>query len=172
MESIDDVLRRASDLRIAKRYEEARRLLKRILRPDENEWKVCTEIGHLCIDMKDPKNAQIMFERAATLKPDVASVWNNLGYAKKENGNLEGAIHATRKAKALAKDSFELNGALYNLACYLALSGKQELAFEYLEMACKGEQSLIEWAKTDSDLSSLRRDPRFKKVLQYSAEST
>ncbi len=172
MDTIDDTLRRASDLRVAKRYEEALRILNSILRPDENEWKVCTELGHLCIDMKDPKKAQTMFERASDLRPDLASVWNNLGYAKKENGDLKGAIHETRKAKKIAKDSFELHGALYNLACYLALSGKREIALEHLEKACKGEVSLIEWARNDSDLASLRNDPRFEKILEYNSEST
>ncbi|MFW9918864.1 MAG: tetratricopeptide repeat protein [Candidatus Thorarchaeota archaeon] len=172
MEEINEVLKRASDLRVAKRFEEALRLLKSVLQQDENEWKVCTELGHLCIDKGEYKKATTMFERAVILKPDMAGLWSNLGYAKKTNGDLDGAIHDTRKAKSLAKDSFELHGAMYNLSCYLALSGKTESAMEYLAKACKGEPSLKEWARTDSDLASLRSDPRFDEILEYSPEST
>ena len=169
MEPINDVFKRARELRTSRRNKEAIKLLQSVLRPDENEWKVCKELGHIMIDIGDIKESVRYFERAANSNPESSELWNNLGYAKKEKGDLKGAIHATRKAKSLAKDANDVNAANYNLACYFALSGKKESALEHLENACIGDAAIKEWAKEDTDLDSLRLDPRFKTILNPSS---
>ena len=52
--------------------------------------------------------------------------------------------------------------ALYNLACYAALTGRRELALTNLKMALSLYPELIGWSKKDSDLEALREDSKFK----------
>jgi hypothetical protein len=52
--------------------------------------------------------------------------------------------------------------ALYNLACYAALTGRQEIAISNLKTALSLDPGLIEWSKQDTDLDSLREHPAFK----------
>ena len=55
----------------------------------------------------------------------------------------------------------ERGTALYNLACYAALTGQREIAFANLKTALSLYPELIEWSKQDSDLASLREEPAF-----------
>jgi len=53
----------------------------------------------------------------------------------------------------------------YNLACSFALCGKKEEAFRALERAIELGYDDFEHLKKDTDLKSLRGDPRFKSLL-------
>ena len=53
----------------------------------------------------------------------------------------------------------------YNLACSLALIGKKDEAFSALRRAIKLGYDDFDYLKRDSDLRSLRDDPRFKKLV-------
>jgi tetratricopeptide (TPR) repeat protein len=50
---------------------------------------------------------------------------------------------------------------LYNLACAEALAGYSDAALEHLNAAVAGDEVFREPAQTDSDLASIRDDPRF-----------
>ena len=50
---------------------------------------------------------------------------------------------------------------LYNTACMEALAGDHESALEHLERAVSLDPRSREWAQGDSDLDSIRDDPRF-----------
>ena len=54
---------------------------------------------------------------------------------------------------------------LYQLSCYHALAGRSEEAIGYFERAVAGSPDLAEWARGDSDLDSIRDDPRFKELV-------
>lgn len=68
------------------------------------------------------------------------------------------------EAKALLVEGLEVHpgntSLLYNLACMEALLGERDAALEHLSQA-KSNPRVREWAATDSDLESLRDDPRF-----------
>jgi hypothetical protein len=54
----------------------------------------------------------------------------------------------------------------YNLACFRALAGEREGAFDALERAVELEpENVRKWAEGDSDLDSIRDDPRFGQLL-------
>jgi mannose-6-phosphate isomerase-like protein (cupin superfamily) len=54
----------------------------------------------------------------------------------------------------------------YNLACFRALAGDPDGALEALERAAEMDaESVRKWAEGDSDLDSIREDPRFKEVV-------
>jgi hypothetical protein len=57
--------------------------------------------------------------------------------------------------------------ALYNLACYAALMGRQEIAIPNLKTALSLDPKMIEWSKQDTDLDSLRGSPEFESVYQH-----
>ncbi len=57
-------------------------------------------------------------------------------------------------------------GVLYNVACVYALGGMSDRAIECLERAIENGFGHREWLENDSDLDSLRADPRFKALLQ------
>ena len=68
------------------------------------------------------------------------------------------------EAKALLLEGLELHpgnaSLLYNLACVEALSGEHDAALEHLAQAMT-DPRVRKWAETDSDLDSIRDDPRF-----------
>ena len=66
--------------------------------------------------------------------------------------------------RALAIDPDE-SGILYNVACVYALLGRTEDAIGCLEKVMTHETFYKNWAAKDSDLDSLRADPRFQALL-------
>jgi len=55
---------------------------------------------------------------------------------------------------------------LYNVACVYALSNQPEEAFACLDKAITNGFGHREWLENDSDLVSLRADPRFDALLK------
>jgi quercetin dioxygenase-like cupin family protein len=78
-------------------------------------------------------------------------------------GDYEGAAALLRDAVEREPDP----GTYYNLACMEALAGHTEAAFEALTHIAS-EPRLREAAAGDSDLDSLRDDPRFTTLLETS----
>jgi tetratricopeptide (TPR) repeat protein len=68
-----------------------------------------------------------------------------------------------RRAYEIAAEGLEPypdHGTLhYVLACELALLGERDRALEHLRTAFANDPRTREWARTDSDLDSLRDDP-------------
>jgi hypothetical protein len=55
---------------------------------------------------------------------------------------------------------------LYNVACIYALGGKPQEALDCLDKAVRNGFGHREWLENDSDLDSLRQDPRFEALLK------
>jgi hypothetical protein len=55
--------------------------------------------------------------------------------------------------------------ALYNLACFEAMAGKTDDAIGHLQAAHAKDSRVVELAGTDTDLDSIREDPRFKELF-------
>ena len=59
----------------------------------------------------------------------------------------------------------EVWGRHYNVACYLALAGEADAAFEHLRTAVELDRDkVMKWLPHDTDLDPLRDDPRFKEL--------
>ena len=80
-----------------------------------------------------------------------------------EAGDYEGAAAVLRKALEHEPDA----GLYYNLACVEALLGQTDQAIEHLRHVVD-EPRFRETAMKDSDLDSLRDDPRFATLLETS----
>lgn len=91
-----------------------------------------------------------------------AAAWFNLGYCLHLGGHLEEAIAVHRKAA----DFEQYHGiALYNLGCAFALTGRTDEAFDTLAKAQAAGFGLRGQAEGDSDLDSLRNDPRYRQLI-------
>jgi tetratricopeptide (TPR) repeat protein len=60
-------------------------------------------------------------------------------------------------------------GFLYNLACYEALAGRSDDAIDHVTRALELNPRFRQFAETDSDLDSVRDDPRFSAALSRPA---
>ena len=73
------------------------------------------------------------------------------------------------EAEALLREGLELYpgnpSLLYDLACLDALQGRTEEALQHLTTAVEAQPKYKDYAATDSDLESLRSDPRFSEVV-------
>jgi tetratricopeptide (TPR) repeat protein len=95
--------------------------------------------------------------QVAQQEPDNGTAWFNLGYCLHAAGRLEEAIEVHQKAATF--DDYHAI-ALYNLGCANALAGHHDAAFEALAGAQAAGWQLRDYAFSDSDLESLREDPR------------
>jgi len=59
----------------------------------------------------------------------------------------------------------EDSGVLYNVACVYALLGQAEQAIDCLEKAVQHGFGHKSWLENDSELNSVRSDPRFQALL-------
>jgi hypothetical protein len=71
------------------------------------------------------------------------------------------AIYEMLLAEHLAGNA----AVLFNIACAEALHGRTDAAIERLEAAVQADERARDAARTDSDLDSLRYDPRFAELI-------
>ncbi len=86
--------------------------------------------------------------------------WEHSAVAAAEyrRGDFPAAVTLLRDA--LAEHPAVL-GVVYNLACCEALSGQREEALEHLRRAVELDPKIASHARSDTDLESIRDDPRF-----------
>jgi hypothetical protein len=92
--------------------------------------------------------------------------WENVhvAFAKLEAGDAEGG-RAIMRAGIL--DGEHAWGGHYNLACYEALAGNADAAFDELRTALDLDAGkVMQWLPQDSDLDPIRGDPRFEELTR------
>jgi len=97
------------------------------------------------------------------LNPDDARAWYLSAGALVRLGQRDQGLERARRA--LAIDS-EDAGVLYNVACVHALAGSGEEALDHLDKAIQNGVAHREWLENDSDLDSIRGEPRFQALLR------
>jgi quercetin dioxygenase-like cupin family protein len=86
-----------------------------------------------------------------------------VAYAELRAGNPEQGRAAMREALEREPDAWQ--GA-YNAACFEALAGETETALDHLERALELDRREVRrYAPEDSDLDSIRDDPRYAELL-------
>ncbi len=78
-------------------------------------------------------------------------------------GEGERGLERAARALELYPDDFS---TLYNVACAYARAGERERALDALERAATHGRGFRKWIENDSDLDSLRGDPRFQEILR------
>lgn len=106
-------------------------------------------------------------------------VYRNSGMTAQASQLNAGAVAAYREgdveqALALTKQAYDTSSkssiVLYNLACFNALLGNKDEALTWLEKAVKGGFYAPSKIASDSDLASLRGEPRYVTALDKAAE--
>jgi tetratricopeptide (TPR) repeat protein len=75
-----------------------------------------------------------------------------------EAGEYDRAVEVMAGALARHPDN---SNVLYNLACTEALAGQADAALGHLRRAVELDERALGWARGDTDLASIRDDPRF-----------
>jgi tetratricopeptide (TPR) repeat protein len=77
-----------------------------------------------------------------------------------EEGDPEAAVRIMEELLAERPDDPVV---LYDAACFESLAGRRETALEHLRAALEADPSLVEHARTDTDLDPIRDDPSVPK---------
>jgi len=90
--------------------------------------------------------------------------WEHSAVAAAEyrRGDFAAAVALLRKAEAERPD---VVGVVYNLACCEALNGEREDALDDLRRAVELDPRMATHARSDTDLQSIRDDPRFAAIV-------
>jgi Flp pilus assembly protein TadD len=105
----------------------------------------------------------LLAEKHLELNPDDVRALYLAGIALIQLGDRERALELTSRARGIDSED---SGVLYNVACVYALSNQPEEAFACLDKAITNGFGHREWLENDSDLVSLRADPRFEALLK------
>jgi len=149
----------------ARLYEEASRI-----NPDDYQSAILVASVYVTLGRKAEADAArrrglAVAEKHLVMHPDDARALYLGAVCLSQFGERERALEWTRRA--LAADP-EDSGVLYNVACGLALLGQDDEALQCLENAVKYGFGHKAWLEHDSDLNSLRNNPRFQALLKSS----
>ncbi|NIV94632.1 tetratricopeptide repeat protein [candidate division KSB1 bacterium] len=103
------------------------------------------------------------YEKIAESAASNGMVWFRMGLSYHYLQQYEKAISAYKKAENFG---FAQQRTRYNLACANSLLGKKDQAFAWMDKALGAGFSGVKLLKTDSDLTNIRDDDRFAKVLK------
>jgi hypothetical protein len=88
--------------------------------------------------------------------------WRGRGEAQRASGSVDALAEAADRMTLPPR----LRGVvLYNLACWLALTGRSEQALERLPETLRLRPDLTDLARQDPDLDSLRAEPGFQALV-------
>jgi Flp pilus assembly protein TadD len=119
--------------------------------------------GMTYASMKDYDNAIKEFSRAIELAPSYSVAYANRGVAYMQQKKFNKALDDLKKASELSpKDKM----AHYNLAALYALQGQKDRALDSLDTALELGFDQYDALRTDPDLTSIRDNPEFRKVLE------
>ena len=102
------------------------------------------------------------FERLVKDNPNFVDALVPLAEVYTRKGMYEEGLRIDKKLALLKKLDPTIH---YNLACSLALVGEKNEALATLQQAVKLGYHDFDYMKKDSDLKSLRSDPRFKSLM-------
>jgi len=102
------------------------------------------------------------FEEAIRREPGSVAGHVGLGWCRKREGRLDLAIQAM---ELLLRSRPEEPVGLYNLACYLSLSGDRARSLDLLRRAIEAEDGYRDLAVREEDFAALRDDPAFGEIV-------
>jgi len=120
------------------------------------------------IDLRVDDAVQPIVELRRLVSIALANAWMQHAYTLTEAGKHDEALAEIGRAIASRPQEKEL---VYHRACMLARAGKKDEALADLGKALRAVPSLAKQAVTDTDLESLRSDPRFKALAGSSSKT-
>src|SRR5207249_447960 len=104
-----------------------------------------------------------VIERHLELHPDDARAVYLGAVTLTQLGDAQRALEWAGRAMTMAPDE---SLTLYNVACVYALQAKSDQALDCLEQAVAHGFRHKEWVQHDTDLASLREQPRFQALIE------
>ena len=146
-----------------KRLAAAEEMFAAVLARDPANYTALLDSALLKMSRSDVEGAKRGLEKTQAMYPGAAEVYHQLGHL-----TLDGTPGGTERAGrlfALATRIDPMNEeALYDLACAQATRGERDLSFATLEQAVAQGFRDFDWMHKDTDLESLRADPRFETI--------
>ena len=102
-----------------------------------------------------------LVEKHLELNPDDARALVMGGVALATAGQVDRALELAGRALALDPEDPMI---LYNVSCTYAVAGRTDAALSALQKAVDNGFGHKEWVEHDTDLDSLRDDPRFQSL--------
>jgi len=109
------------------------------------------------------KDAKRLYEEALKLDSRHVDALNNLGVVYLHDKDYSAA---QRKFEAITRIEPGDADPYYNLACLHAVKGEQRQSLAYLKKAISLNPLVRTWARTDTDLDSLRSIPEFEEITR------
>jgi tetratricopeptide (TPR) repeat protein len=125
-------LQDAMKLQVDGKLDEARQIVKSVLREDPDNINALNSMGGICMAQDAFNDAEAFLRKAVGLAPDFAFAWSVLSVSLKEQGNFEEAVETLEKALSVEPGNAEWHSSLGNL---LLAWGKEERAFDSFEKA-------------------------------------
>lgn len=127
------------------------------------DWKKVRQEADAAVQAGDFVTAAAGFRKLTEANPKDARSWHMLGYSLHAGGKLDEALPVHLKAAGFEATA---QPATYNVACVHARQGRTDEAFTWLDKAVAIGFADADLLATDTDLESLRADPRFGKLAQ------
>jgi len=166
---------------LEQRYRNAGSDFERALRIDRSYAPAYNNLGVTEYATRKYSKAIKQYEKAIRLEPSGASYYSNLGAAYFAKKSWEKATKAYSEAVNLNPDIFDesnrsgITGQVaspadrahfsFVLAKLYARSGRNDRSLEYLRRAMEEGYKGVNEVYSDSDFSSLRKDPRFAQLM-------
>jgi tetratricopeptide (TPR) repeat protein len=122
----------AMKLQVDGKHDEARQLVKDVLREDPDNINALNLMGNICMAKEAFNDAEAFLRKVVGLAPDFAVAWSVLSASLKEQGNFEGAVEALEKALSLEPGNADWHSTLGN---QYMVWGKEERALASFERA-------------------------------------
>src|SRR5215210_5043312 len=107
--------------------------------------------------------AAALWEKVVKINPVEGRFWNQLASVYYNAKDYRKSIPAYEKQIELGYGSKA--SAAYNIACDYALLGEKEQALKWLEKAFEMRFLSLQNAQTDTDLESIRNEPRYRNLV-------
>jgi tetratricopeptide (TPR) repeat protein len=160
---------------------DARKSYERAIKIDKQYADAINNVGTIFYAEKKYRSAISRYQRALKYAPDSASIWSNLGTAYYARGKFEEMTQAYSKALQLDPEVFEKHGSVgtrmqdrgvadkaryhYEMARMYALSGKNDLAIQYLRKALEEGFKEKEKLQQAKEFATLRETQEFKELM-------
>jgi Flp pilus assembly protein TadD len=130
---------------------------------------ICRLRGEALRDLRRHDEALGEFRAADEREPGDLTTLMGMAWCLKRIDQLDGALETMLRAY---QSHPEEPVVLYNIACYLTLSGDKAQALSWLGRALRMEPGLRKLIPDESDFDSLRNDPDFQFIIADPRDET